>query len=134
MSSFVWYTLQQPTTTYNYIQCAHIHRTRIIRDKLCYALIMDFALSAAQWGEILSKRTCLFLLNHHCFHKIFPRCVYVPFEDTVVPLPTLSLCSQKTQLSSKQLSSGVVLCSKCPALFQNFVAGKIVQLRVCFMQ
>ena len=76
---------------------------------------------------------------------------------TVVPLPMLSLCSQKTQLEiaqigvcfiqyvnvlryfkipqlRKQRNSGFVLCSKCSALFQSSVAVKIVQLGVCFLQ
>ena len=46
------------------------------------------------------------------------------FSSTVLPRPTISLCSQKTQCSSKQLRLGFVLCSKCPALFQNSVAAK----------
>ena len=40
----------------------------------------------------------------------------VPF--TVVPRPTLSLCSLAWN------SLGFVLCSKCPALFQNSIAVK----------
>ena len=52
---------------------------------------------------------------------------------TVAPLHKLSLCSKKTLLCSKDLRLGFVLCSKCPLLFQNSVAGKIELLGVCFM-
>ena len=50
----------------------------------------------------------------------------------ILPQSTQSLCSQKMQCSSKQLRFGFVLCSKCPALFQNSIAAKKSATRVQF--
>ena len=69
----------------------------------------------------------------HMSVTIRPRFLWSP----ICILGTISICLKSPYLryycDPKKHSSGFVLCSKCPGLFQNSVAAKIVQLGVCFV-